>query len=144
MKSGVKVVKTNVKEVLAATSGDRLGRAVMVGALIFEAEVKGLMQSASPSGRMYGSHRASAPGEPPAIDTAAYINSIQTQLAESTATTATAESGTDEILGIWLEYGTRKMAARPHFRPSFDKTVEQIKAAISKTVKGNITVVLKR
>lgn len=63
-------------------------------------------------------HRASAPGEAPAIDTGNYVSSIRSQ-----------RSGrmqwivyTNAEYGRALEYGSpaRNLAPRPHFRPAVD------------------------
>ena len=70
------------------------------------------------SGRMYGSHQASAPGQPPAVDTGAYRASwTHRALGLSVSMYPDLPAGDDPAgLGGWLEYGTSKMAARPHAR----------------------------
>jgi hypothetical protein len=61
-----------------------LDRAVQQSALELEGEIKRTILESTPRGRIYrrGSkgkrlHRASAPGQPPAVDTAGLINSIR-------------------------------------------------------------------
>jgi len=139
MSAKVKIIKTNVKEILASMSGDRLGRAVMAGGFVLEAEVKISMSSQAHSGRVYGNHQASAAGETPAVDTGAYVNSIVTQLVNSNETEAFAEVGTGSVQAMRLEYGfvgrdslgrLYNQLPRPHFRPAFDNNVEKIKAAV--------------
>lgn len=81
-----------------------------------EADVKKEMRSPK-SGRSYrrggGIHVASAPGEAPAVDLGQLINSIQTQhLTDLTSTV-----GTNVNYATPLEYGSRKMAPRPVWRP---------------------------
>jgi len=70
-------------------------------------------------------HQASAPGEPPATDTGGLIASGR----------AGAEINGDEIVGVveWtaphaqhLEYGTRKMAARPFANPAIERNRARI------------------
>lgn len=65
----------------------------------------------------YKTHRASAPGEAPAIDLGNLRGSI---FAEMTSKT-TAIVGVGAEYGIYLEYGTRKMAKRPYIRPAVDE-----------------------
>lgn len=140
MSTKVKIVKTNVKEVLASMSGDRLGQAVVAGALMLEVAVKMSMAAASHSGRTYGGHQASAPGETPAVDTGVYVNSISTELVSSSDTSALAQTGTGQERGEWLEFGTSKMAARPHFRPAYDNNVAAITETVRRYAKRNIEV----
>lgn len=65
------------------------------------------------SGRAYGAHTASAPGETPAMDTGALANSIQTEMDSQTSGTIF----TNMEYAAYLEFGTRKMAARPFMAP---------------------------
>lgn len=140
MTANVKIIKTNVKEVLESLSGDQLGRAVMAGALLLETAIKLSMSAASHSGRKYGRHRASAPGETPAVDTGNLVNSIKSQLVESTDMTALANVGTGVEYAEWLEFGTSRMKPRPYMRPAIDnnenKIVEAIKYWARKQIDG--------
>lgn len=126
MSKGVKIVKSNVKAVLESLSGDRLGRAVMAGAFVLESAVKISMSASSHSGRIYGGHQASAPGETPAVDTGVLVNSIASELAETSETSATANVGTGIEYGVYLEFGTSKMQPRPFMRPAIDNNKERI------------------
>lgn len=73
-----------------------------------------------------GTYTASAPGEPPAVRTGQYANSWQVlppvvqgdRIYAAAQSDATTESG--ESLGALLEYGTNKMAPRPHIRPAVE------------------------
>ncbi|HVL03581.1 MAG TPA: hypothetical protein VM386_04000, partial [Acidimicrobiales bacterium] len=71
------------------------------------------------SGRLYkgrrgrGDHRASAPGEPPAPDTGQYRNSWSWRMGAGYV-----EVGTNLEQGPSLEFGSSRMAARPHARPT--------------------------
>jgi HK97 gp10 family phage protein len=136
--SKVKIVKTNVKAVLDSMSGDRLGRAVMAGGFVLETAVKVSMSASSHSGRVYAGHRASAPGETPAVDTGVLGNSINTQLVSSSDTSAFAEVGTGVEYGEFLEFGTSKMEARPFMRPGFDNNEQKIKDTIRTFAKKQI------
>lgn len=79
-----------------------------------------LMANSPATGRIYRygkvEHRASAPGEPPAVDTGNLINSGY---------------ATQKRLGLWevgftaeyaapLEYGTARIAPRPFLRPALE------------------------
>ena len=147
MSAKVKITKNNAEEIKSAMSGDRLGQAVMAGGFVLETEVKKSMAAASHSGRKYGSHTASAPGETPAVDTGVYINSINTQLIRSSETEAIAHVGTNAVQASRLEFGFTgfdsigrfyNQAPRPHFRPAYDKMLEKIKSVIMRFAKQNI------
>jgi hypothetical protein len=151
MTAKVKIVKTNVKEILDSMSGDRLGRAVMAGGFVLETAVKVSMAAQSHSGRVYTrkkhTHQASAPGETPAVDFGNYINSIATQLASSNQTEAFAEVGTGAEQALRLEFGFMgrdsigrlyNQLPRPHFRPAYDNNIEKIKATIQRFAKQQI------
>jgi HK97 gp10 family phage protein len=64
----------------------------------------------------YKFHRASAPGEAPAIDTGNLRGSISADMTGDT----TAMVSVNAEHGIYLEYGTRKMAKRPCIRPAVE------------------------
>jgi len=73
----------------------------------------------------YIAHQASAPGQPPAPDTGKYRQSIHRQLFKKNHEII-GVVGTDLDLGAWLEFGTRKMAPRPHIRPAFQRQFRKI------------------
>lgn len=70
-------------------------------------------------------HRASAPGHPPATDTGALLRSIQ-----FTPEPKGASVGSRIVYARYLEYGTTKMAARPVWRPAAEKAADWLPAAI--------------
>jgi HK97 gp10 family phage protein len=102
-----------------------LGKALFAGALVLETNVKLSMQEPK-HGRTYArtksgkSHTASAPGEAPAIDFGALINSLHARLV-SGLSGPEAEVFTNAEYGKALEFGTSKMRARPFMRPAADK-----------------------
>ncbi len=67
------------------------------------------------SGRLYGSHQASAPGEMPAVDLSNLVGSIAVD-AEPGRLWAEVSAGTE--YAAHLEYGTVQMAARPFMVPA--------------------------
>lgn len=64
----------------------------------------------------YHIHRASAPGEAPAIDTSNLVNSIQVERVNTQSNVYT-----NEEYAEYLEYGTRKMDPRPFLTPAADR-----------------------
>lgn len=92
------------------------GRYYGPGVLTFRRNGK-IYSNYSTGGRGSG-HVASAPGEPPASDTGALLNSLyHSILVEETVF---ARVGSDKQYAIWLELGTRYMAPRPFLRPALD------------------------
>lgn len=79
-------------------------------------------------GRQYGPHVASAPGDPPATDTGQLKNSVQfAKLGPLTWGVGVVGSpypdgnATTAETAVYLEFGTRLMAARPFMRPALQK-----------------------
>lgn len=122
-----------------------MGRAIVLTATDLHAD---LIRSLSlpGTGRLYKkrgvTHRASAPGRPPATDIGTYKGSIQpdlTRVLSNLIATIGPRGAGMQLRGKWLEYGTRgrvrssrsvtarrarqlgfgsgRMAARPHFGP---------------------------
>lgn len=101
---------------ITASIRPSVSQVVRKTAFELEAEVKNEMR-APKSGRRYRQHVASAPGEAPAVDLGQLINSIQTQhLTDLTSTV-----GTNVVYATPLEYGSRRIAPRPVWRPVADK-----------------------
>lgn len=75
-------------------------------------------------------HRASAPGDPPAVDTGKYRASWNYQVGDD-AEGPFVEVGTNDKRGPWLEFGTRRMKARPHVRPMVERLTIKIPGLIS-------------
>lgn len=113
---------------IAARLPDAVGEIVEETIREIETDVKVGMAEAK-SGRVYGAHQASAPGEMPAIDLSNLANSIQ---AEMDGRTSGAVYTNAEYAGH-LEYGTVNMEARPYFtpaaeaaRPGFQRRMSQL------------------
>ncbi|GBF05847.1 hypothetical protein DAERI_060107 [Deinococcus aerius] len=66
------------------------------------------------SGRTYGRHVASAPGDPPAVDTGRLRQSMTALQIKR----GHWRVGTNVEYAIYLEFGTRRIAPRPFFRPA--------------------------
>lgn len=103
------------------------------GIRVVETHVKVALQTPG-SGEVYTrggiSHRASAPGQPPAIDTGTLINSIEV----GEVTPMQAILGVGAEYGEYLEFGTSRMEARPFLRPAMDENEGEILQAVEATV----------
>ena len=89
---------------------------VQRGAIGIQAEMK-LMLSKPGKGEKRGKYRASAPGDPPTVQTGNLRRSVQ--VADlSTEKVIKARVGTNQDYGRFLEYGTKRIAPRPWARPS--------------------------
>lgn len=99
-----------------------------------ETEIKRILSQPG-RGRTYRrgtvSHRASAPGDPPAVDLGHYRASWSWVVRKAGAGWELLV-GTPSKLGPWLEYGTSRMAARPHLRILSEKL--RASSAVAATV----------
>lgn len=77
------------------------------------------IQGGPKSGRTYGGHTASAPGQYPATDTGRLAGSVRMEMPQ--VGNVTGRVGTAVAYGPMLEFGTSKMAARPWLLPSFER-----------------------
>ena len=78
-------------------------------------------------------HQASAPGEPPAVDTGLYRASWQFDFGVD-ARGPWSEVGTPMKIGPWLEFGTSRMAPRPHLRPVLDEYARDLGRVVAAEV----------
>lgn len=104
------------------------------------------MRSSRPAGRLYTHrfwtdkagrlriggkrnkpHRASAPGQVPAVDTGNLVGHI-----EFDSGPGFGEVGATVKTGLWMEQGTRKIQPRPWLGPAVSKVEEKLKAALEK------------
>jgi len=106
-KISVKFTGIGLKAVI--TGLDRCRDAQDEAARALKWRINNLITTGSRSGRMYGSHQASAPGEPPARLSGNLAKSIKIQRVNQYAT---AVRVTEEY-AIFLEYGTGKIEPRP-------------------------------
>lgn len=100
-----------------------IAKAVTATALLIDRDIKKRIQRGPKTGRVYTrgkgqnlsrEHQASAPGEAPATDTGALVNSILFR--QRTKLTAEVESRLP--YATYLEFGTRFIAARPSWVPA--------------------------
>lgn len=74
------------------------------------------------SGRMYGSHKASAPGEAPASETTALERSITVEQIDAN----TIAIGTNSPYAPILEFGGGRIAPRPNFAPVAEQMTAEV------------------
>ena len=109
----VTTITSNRFRQLSAAMAAEVDRIVRQTAKNVEANAKFAM-SLPHSGALYGNHRASAPGEAPAIDTGALINSIESD----SDGPGRAIVASNMEYAVELEYGKVYMAPRPFFQPA--------------------------
>jgi len=118
----------------------RIPPALVAGALVLENEWKQLLLTPG-LGRMYGKHRASKPGDPPAPDMA----NLQRSITHDPTSETQIVVGTNVAYAPMLEFGTLPrgkdnvkagrgrlgaslggVAPRPHARPAFTRAAPQM------------------
>jgi len=104
-------------------------------ALKIDREAKLLIARGPKTGRRYGKHQASAPGEAPATNTGRLIQSILWQLGYQGLS---AEVGSPLDYASYLETGTKRMAARPWLRPAYEKHIDAIVADVTDTLRKHL------
>jgi phage gpG-like protein len=107
----------------------KISRVVRETAFLVEGVIKESMQGPK-SGRKYGGHQASAPGEAPAIDYGTLVNSIQVEMVNDLQ--AIVYTNTEYAVG--LELGTVHIRPRPFMEPG---AMSQ-KAAFIAKIKANL------
>ena len=109
---------------------DDVAEVVQETAAGIEAGVKLRMQQGPHTGRTYKrrtvAHRASAPGEAPAPDTGALMDSIYHQRTGKYSGVA----GSRMAYSAHLEFGTFKMAPRPAWRPELKDASKDFNTAL--------------
>lgn len=105
---------------------------VVRGTEFVREEGASLMLNSPRGGRVYRrrgvTHKASAPGEPPAPDTGTLMRNIDARY-DKDSLTGTVNFGT--VYARALEYGTARMAARPFARPALMNKVNAIKEDVA-------------
>lgn len=115
------------RAILAASQAvkDEVEAEVVATAIELRANIVKSIARGPKTGQVYRrgnvTHQASAPGQAPATDTGRLVNNIYFERLGAT----TAAVGSTLVYAEHLEYGTRKMAARPFFRPAVEKMRKQ-------------------
>ena len=103
--------------------------------LVLDREVKETL-SQSGSGRIYRrgqkTHQASAPGEPPAVDT----GDLRRKTGWQRVGFGIRRYGAATKVGAWMERGTRWIKARPWLAPSLARSRGAMREAVRKVMSG--------
>ena len=100
------------------------------GSVYMAEEMKKSIASGAKSGRRYGSHTSSSPGQPPANWTGKLLKSIKVQKSKGMAFVYVTAKYAE-----FLEFGTSKMRARPFIIPAFIKTKKMIQDKLKRIAK---------
>lgn len=119
--------------VRAAATGLPVQQVMETVGIVLVNEIK-LQLSQPGSGRVYYhgnvAHRASAPGEPPAVDHGTLRNGIDFQVGED-AQGPYVIAGSPSDVAVLLEFGTANIAPRPFFRPAVEAATPKMAQAIA-------------
>lgn len=133
---GIKVTqKFNTKEVVRSIKHAASRRVLEAVQVVRNQTLETL--SGSRSGRTYRvpgtgrTYTASAPGEPPAQATSELRQSVKTSVS-SAGRKIVGKVGSDSKHAAPLEFGTKRMAARPWLRISWEKSLAKIMAILSR------------
>jgi hypothetical protein len=139
MRMGVTLV---TKEDLKSASKNvikALARAMVLHARDVLAEAQASIQRGPKTGRVYRrgkiSHRASAPGEPPATDTGRLVSSGHVGLAKVKGKSVSATVEFPVEYAVFLEKGSIHMEPRPFLRPAALKLMESGRERIRQALK---------
>jgi HK97 gp10 family phage protein len=103
------------------------GRVVRETAQAIAMEAQASMRGPK-SGRLYGEHRASAPGEAPAIQSGELVGSVRPEMVGEQEAIVGADA---DYVGM-LEYGTLEMAARPFMTPAAERARPKFTEAMTR------------
>ncbi len=102
---------------------EAIGRVIEAFVIKIDREIKISIERGPKSGRIYGNHQASAPGQPPATDSGGLVKSISWRTFNRGLS---AEVGSHIFYAPFLEDGTSKMDPRPWLRPAYEKYADDI------------------
>ena len=100
------------------------------GSVYMAEEMKKSISSGAKSGRRYGNHTSSAPGQSPANWTGKLLKSIKVQKSKGIAFVYITAKYAE-----FLEFGTSKMRPRPFIIPAFIKTKKMIQDKLKRIAK---------
>lgn len=123
---------SNLDEVFDAAVADAVEDTVYE----IDEQVKNRIARGPATGRVYEkynprrTHQASAPGEAPMTDTGRLVSSVYVDPGRLSATV-----GSRLAYAAYLEYGTRRMGARPVWRPVAEKEAKEFRKRIIENLK---------
>lgn len=126
--------KSNFAQILSKIENEVRGE-VVVQTEALDTENRSLVQETK-SGRFYGSHQASAPGEPWANWTGATRASFFTEQRDNGFTGV---FGAASPIALHLEYGTNRIEARPTQRPALANRQQPILKGFAAALKRGTT-----
>lgn len=128
-------------EALADAAREALENGMRGGVALVVADAKRSVARGPKTGRIYTrgniSHQASAPGEPPATDTGVLLNSIAGDV-EVTNGVVQGLVRASAKYALYLEFGTRKMAARPFLLPAVERNRSAILQILVTAVRSGV------
>lgn len=129
-------LKKQIAKRLTTEAENEIKVRLFSSANLVEAEAKQSIQRGVKSGRVYKRrsivHQASAPGEPPASDTGFLVSNITKTAVEKSGTELSISVESKAPYSKFLEFGTRKMSARPFLQPALEKNRNKIKSKFAK------------
>jgi HK97 gp10 family phage protein len=129
-------LKKQIAKRLTTEAENEIKIRLFSSANLVEAEAKQSIQRGVKSGRIYKRrsvvHQASAPGEPPASDTGFLVSNITKTAVEKSGTALSIFVESKAKYSKFLEFGTRKMSARPFLQPALEKNKTKIKGKFAK------------
>lgn len=112
---------------------EAIGRVIEAFVIKIDREIKISIDRSPKSGRIYGKHQASAPGQAPATDSGGLIKSISWR---SFNRGLSAETGSNIFYAPFLEDGTNRMDPRPWLQPAYDKYADDIVDEVTDVLKA--------
>lgn len=112
---------------------EAVGNVIQAFVIRIDREIKVSIDRGPKSGRMYGKHQASAPGQSPATDTGGLVKSINWRTFNRGLS---AEVGSNIFYAPFLEDGTSKMVPRPWLRPAYEKYADDVVDEVTQVLKA--------
>ncbi|HMM95400.1 hypothetical protein [Phycicoccus sp.] len=81
-------------------------------------------------------HRASSPGSPPAVDTGALRASYGASVSRLSPVLTELKIASGKDYAAYLEFGTSKMAPRPHLRPLMARRIVWVRSEVAEGIEG--------
>lgn len=137
--TGRELVRKNLKKFQKLAISEQVAAIQDATFLVHEKAVKSIQDNSGgkPDIR-YNPRRGvvvSKPGKPPNTDTGRLVQSIQVEFRNNGLEGIV---GTNLKYGVWLEFGTQDMPARPWLKPAVQSQLKKINSRFSKAVERSI------